>query len=592
MKALNPVQRFALYGGLCIAGLSMALGFASALFLEDQMLQSEWASTAEIVNYQVGEHALAPSLMDPKFRHEPAKYREAFKSLLGVPEVIRIKIWDRDATVLWSDDDRLIGKRFPENPEVQEALAGRLAAELKTLPKDEEEYRREQFTWLAEIYVPVRVQPSGEIIGAIEVYKQPSRLVAAIHGMRVTVWGIALFGGGVLYVVLLPIVRHAYRRQLELEARLQDRAENLEALVQEGARRLPHLNALSQLVASSLDERPVFDCIVRAATGLIRDSVAVLWVLDGETQEFIQQAAVGIGHPHLRKMIRIPLGTGLVGEAAATGRLLTVPDVAEDTQSPNWEWAIAEGLHAAAYIPLIREGRSRGVLGVLGRFRRAFTEHELELLTSFANQATIAIENARLYGEALEKTERLEGLTRTSTKVAGTLRLEEVLDAIVEEAAKLLRVEGAGFRLLEGDRLVVGSRYGLAHHTMLNPALRIGESLTGLVAEQGRPVVVEDIREEQQTLPEHRAAAMARGVVAFLGVPVRYRDRIIGVLNVYGQERRTFSEEEVRLLSAFADHAAIAIENARLHAATVRRGEELEALLRASRSVMAGLDLH
>lgn len=197
------------------------------------MREVEWLSTAGIVKYQVEEHNLAPHFTHPHFRQESAMYREAFQGLLGMPEVVRIKIWDREATVLWSDDERLIGRRFPENPEVRQALAGQVSVALKTLRKAEQEYERERFARLAEIYVPIAAKPSGAIIGIVEVYKHPARLFADIRRMQIIVWGIALAGGVLLYVVLLPIVRRAHRKQLELEASLQEHAWSLDAAVQE-----------------------------------------------------------------------------------------------------------------------------------------------------------------------------------------------------------------------------------------------------------------------------------------------------------------------------------------------------------------------
>ncbi|HEU5393967.1 MAG TPA: ATP-binding protein, partial [Candidatus Methylomirabilis sp.] len=115
----------------------------------------------------------------------------------------------------------------------------------------------------------------------------------------------------------------------------------------------------------------------------------------------------------------------------------------------------------------------------------------------------------------------------------------------------------------------------------LSPSLRVGESLTGQVAQEGRPIAVADLREDRSYLPEHKTGALAHGVVSYLGVPLRYRNRLIGVLNVYGKERRVFHQGEVALLSAFADQAAIAIQNARLFAEAKEHSEHLEERVRA-----------
>ena len=228
MRLPNPVQKFAVLSSVCIAGLCFALALAISYLLEHHMRDVEWLSTAEIVKYEVDENDLARYLTDPQLRLEPPRYREAFKRLLDLPEVVRIKIWDREATVLWSDDERLIGKRFPENAEVKQALAGQVSVALKTLQKKEQEYERERFTVLAEVYVPIASKTSGEIMGIVEVYKLPARLFAGIRRMQSIVWGIAILGGILLYVVLLPIVRRSYREQLKLEGSLREHARHLE----------------------------------------------------------------------------------------------------------------------------------------------------------------------------------------------------------------------------------------------------------------------------------------------------------------------------------------------------------------------------
>jgi len=174
-----------------------------------------------------------------------------------------------------------------------------------------------------------------------------------------------------------------------------------------------------------------------------------------------------------------------------------------------------------------------------------------------------------------EGARRLEGLIRTIAKVAGAIEAHETLDAISQEAAELLGVEGAGFRLLEAGRLVVKGSYGLARKIMIKPSIAVGESLTGQVAREGKALTVHGVEQDQRLDPEHKKAAKAHGIVTFAGVPLFYRQRIIGVLNIYGKKRRAFSEEEVNLLRAFGDQAAIAIEQSRLYEQARRDAVEL-----------------
>jgi diguanylate cyclase (GGDEF)-like protein len=204
MRPLNPVQKFAILSSVAIAGLCLTLALVITSLLEQHLRDVEWFSTADIVRYELEEHNLIPAFTGAQVRREPAVYRQAFQSLQHLPEVVRIKVWDQRATILWSDDDQLIGQSFPDNPEVKQALAGRVTVELKSLRELEQKYGHERYPRLAEIYVPVRAKRSGEILGAIEVYKAPVRLVADIRRMRFLVWGIVLAAGILLNMGLLP----------------------------------------------------------------------------------------------------------------------------------------------------------------------------------------------------------------------------------------------------------------------------------------------------------------------------------------------------------------------------------------------------
>ncbi len=217
-----------------------------------------------------------------------------------------------------------------------------------------------------------------------------------------------------------------------------------------------------------------------------------------------------------------------------------------------------------------------GVLGVHTCHHRTFAQDDVNFLRAAANVLTGAIERKRAEQTLAQRARRFAGLLRTSAKVAAALEeTEHTLRGIAEEAANLLGLEGAGYRLLEGDDLVVAGRYGLAQAVMLKHALKVGESLTGLVAKEGRTIAVADLRTDQRLHPDHKRVSIAQGIVAYLGTPLRYRERLIGVLNVYAKTRHEFDEEEIALLQAFADHAAIAIEKARLYGQAKRHAEEL-----------------
>ena len=238
-RSLNLLERFSLLSFFAVLLLCLALGFVSAHLLASNMLDWEWQGTAELVRYQVRAYSLERLFTDPQLGQEPQQYRGRLGSLLSLPEVVRVKVWDREGAVIWSDDGRLIGRKFPENRELQEALAGQISVQLKDLKKSENVYER-QFPKLAEVYVPIFAeQHPGTVLGVLEVYKVPARLFGTIRRVRALVWGTSLTGGLLLYLSLFWIARVSSRTQLSLErslkeqsAELKDRNTTLEFFVQ------------------------------------------------------------------------------------------------------------------------------------------------------------------------------------------------------------------------------------------------------------------------------------------------------------------------------------------------------------------------
>ena len=166
--------------------------------------------------------------------------------------------------------------------------------------------------------------------------------------------------------------------------------------------------------------------------------------------------------------------------------------------------------------------------------------------------------------------------------VEGRLRLgpqlREVLARITEDAARLLGVEGAGLRLADGDELVRVATYGPEGAVMLRERLRLGESLSGRVAAAGRPLILGDSDDDPTRDPVYRDRARLHGFRSWLGVPLRDRERVVGVLVMQSRSEQRFGSDDVRLLEAFAGQAAVAIENARLLERERERRRQLEAV--------------
>ncbi|MDQ3811599.1 MAG: GAF domain-containing protein, partial [Chloroflexota bacterium] len=304
------------------------------------------------------------------------------------------------------------------------------------------------------------------------------------------------------------------------------------------------------------------------------------------------------------------------------------PDL-EPTEQPRVRHLVRH-IRAVIAAPLVARGRSFGALSLFYNEPRVFSDEEVDLARAFAEQASLAIENARLHMESeqrMRENERrrrvAEGMRDLLAVINSNRGLDEILDGILAQSADLLGSDAGSVLLLEdreGGAGVLTVRASRAVASDVVPEkLPVGSAVTGLAVERGQTVAVPDLLEvipdeqhssptvEQRggylelkrighpdieqapTLPRLREIAQYyRGLLA---VPLEVRGRKQGAITLFYRRPRQFGREDVRLAEAFANQTALAIENARLHAQTMQRSRDLEALYRADEALYRSLRL-
>jgi signal transduction histidine kinase len=235
-------------------------------------------------------------------------------------------------------------------------------------------------------------------------------------------------------------------------------------------------------------------------------------------------------------------------------------------------------------VPLEVKGVIRGVLNVDSDRVEAFSASDQELLEAFALQAANVIHNTWLYEQLRLKARLFESLVNVSRTISSTLNLDDALRAITREACVLMHAKMCSLMLLDETRqwLDVQASFNAGEAYLHKPRLSTAESLIGVVVRRKKPLQVSNV----QTSSRYQNIDVARreGLVALLSVPLLFSGRTIGALNVYTGHLYSFSNEEIRLLSALAELSAIAIEKARLYERIVdieeqlRQNEKLSAL--------------
>ena len=293
---------------------------------------------------------------------------------------------------------------------------------------------------------------------------------------------------------------------------------------------------------------------------------------------------------------RLKMGESLSGVVAVSGEPLVVWNPADDPRLTPAHREAYRRYRAFLGVPLTVGAQVLGVLSIRTRREYGFSLEDLHIVGAFAAQAAIALENARLYRQTEERAEkletfsalnarlleesrhhqaRLEALLSASRELSGIQPVVSLLKSIAEACGRLLGSESVGFRLMEGDELVVSASRGDNDEIMLAPRLKIGESLSGMVAARGEPLAVTDLANDARLLPAHREANRRLGYRGMLVVPVKVGERVVGVLSIRTRREEGFSAEDLTIATAFASQAAVALENSRLYQETQRAYDEL-----------------
>jgi len=378
-------------------------------------------------------------------------------------------------------------------------------------------------------------------------------------------WGIALLLlAGVALGGFRLGIRNIRARNLELETQLSKQTKELSAL-----------NAIAEAINRSLELNKLFHLILQQATTLLQADGGIINLVDWERNEDLVVAATGstaftLGH-------RSSLEGSLSGWITIHDRpVISDPvqsDIRVDRRALPW---IAEAqIESAAAAPLTVKDEVIGTLLVVGTRggRGKFNQSDLSILVAFANQAAAAIERARLFTQSQQRMRELEALYRADEELYRHLSLEEVLQALVDIAVDMLDADKSSLMVWDEEqgRLVMRVARGFSPEAMASLSFALEEGTVGRAAANGEPVIVEDALTDprrKDERPEAVEAVLSEGIRSFIHIPIRIEDELFGVFNVDFAEPHAFGDEELRLFTALAGRAAVAIKNSQLYEQT------------------------
>ena len=362
----------------------------------------------------------------------------------------------------------------------------------------------------------------------------------------------------------------------EVEEALRGRTQQLEAV-----------RGVSEEITRELNLTALLRLIIDRALGIVEAPVGVIYLWDREAEVPMPQAWVGYGD--WISEVRLHLGEGVTGVAAQRHEGMIVNDY---PFSPHALPFLRERMEASAALaePLLYRGRLLGVITanrIAGQ--RKFTEKDQDILRLLAAQAAIAIENARLHSAAVRRGEELEALLRATRSLMSGLDLQQILDRILAEAAQISGCSHVKVLLLDQESGVL--QVGALQGTAMSQGDRLppGMGHSGIVLATGQPLFSDDCPNDPRNAYAQRDREL--GIVTYLGLPIKSRGQVIGVLTFNTTAPRHYTPAEVAYLTSFADQAAIAIENARLFQQEQDRRRQVEAVRTVTGEITRELDL-
>lgn len=450
MKRLSRMRRLSLLAQFSILSLALfvvigaLLGYNLTQFFQDQALQQEELVVSGLVTPIVGAYIDKTVLAEgatppPKGATEAEKSRYVYSRIeralsnLGGAGLVRVKIWNTDGMVAYSDDPKLVRQKFPITDNLRQALDGRPIADISPLDKSENTDER-GFGQLLEVYTPLRLQSGGEVVGAIEGYYDIQDLRDRISLTNSFLWTSIFTGFLFLYVSLFTIVRNASQRIL------RQSSENMRLLAdtERKAARLELVNELARSInRSALDLDEVFGTALRGIDRIVRHSGASITLLND------------CGHAPVRTIVSSEAASGGVSREEVEAEIDLLSQraifVSGDTrlgEPPVLRMLAEQGALSLLLISICLGDRRLGMLRVVSSSPGTFDDNDASILKGVADQLAVAIENTRLIKETAE-----------TTALRETNRLKDDFVSMISHELRtpLSSIKGYSRTLLAGD---------------------------------------------------------------------------------------------------------------------------------------------
>lgn len=345
------------------------------------------------------------------------------------------------------------------------------------------------------------------------------------------------------------------------EAKVKKLKEEVVVLNKDRERLVKELSALKLIISeinNTINLDRVLDLIIQKGTQIVEAERGSVMLFDLKKEELCIKSSVGLSK-RATYTVRIKTGEGVAGWVFKEGKPLLVKEAAKDSKFKRFEGTKEES-RSIISVPLKSRDQVIGVVNVDSK-KKVFSSDDLRVLSTFANEAVIVIENIRLHQKIKNQLKEHTVIYKINNLISSTLNPEAVLTKVVKSIRKFFDYLICDVLLLDEQKenLYIAATDGYLAENRRNIRIKLGEGVTGKVAVSGKPLLVPDVTKLEGYI---QGVKEVRSEVA---VPLKVKDKLIGVFNVESKRFNAFDKRDIRLLSILSTPVAIAIQNAWLH---------------------------
>jgi len=345
----------------------------------------------------------------------------------------------------------------------------------------------------------------------------------------------------------------AHEKIRQLEEALAEKDVEVEAL-----------RKLGQAIGSTFETENLLETVADIAVQVTKTDTCFIYLLDETGNELVLRAAKGQAKGAVGK-IRLKVGEGISGWVAREKKNVALArESFRDHRFKAFSELAEDKFQSMLSVPLMAGDQAIGVINIKTDQPHEYSNSQVLVMERIAEQVANAIQSSRMFRNMEAQVTQLTTLSEVSRSMTSGMYLDEILQLLVAMTAESMKFKIVTVMLLDEEKqeLTIRATQSTSREYIKKPNLKLGDSLAGKAISEGRPIAVVDVKKT----PEYRYPDIARkeGLCSMISVPLRLRDKSVGVMNCYTSKPHIFRDEEVSILMAIGSHAAIALENAKL----------------------------